>query len=92
MQRSSQLLSFYLVSSVIFKITYTCYLPQVSLSEHHMLETKLLTHNFEKVPIILSSLLLEFYVKLPIYWIFYIGIILAFLFSVFCIAPNTQRK
>lgn len=35
----------------------------MSLNEHHMLETKLFTPNFEKVPIILSGPFLEFCVK-----------------------------
>ena len=55
MQRLSQLLSFLSDYRCDFYIAHTCYLPQVSLNEHQMPETKLITHNFERVPIILSG-------------------------------------
>ena len=62
-QKLSQLLYTLSGISFYFHIASTCYLPQVSLNEDHMLEMKLFTR-FNRVPMILSSQFLEFCVKL----------------------------
>ncbi|MED6239163.1 hypothetical protein ATANTOWER_002840 [Ataeniobius toweri] len=64
MQRQGQLSSFLSGFGWDFYAAHTCYLPQVSLHEHHMLETGSFTYNFKKMPIILCGSFLELCVKL----------------------------
>ena len=51
-------------------IASTCNLSQVSLKEDHVLEMKLFTHSFNRVPMIFSSRFLEFCVKWRQMWLY----------------------
>lgn len=74
-ERLSEIFSILAGFSCHCYIASTCFLPKVSSNEHRMLDIKQFTHNFKKVPIILSS---PFCVKHFQIWLF---------FSVFCVDP-----
>lgn len=78
-----QLISFLSGFRSDFYIAHSCYLLQVSLSEHHVLETVIYSQLGKDAKNFVWPIFLELCMKLYTFWLF---------FTLFCCCANAQNK